>query len=136
MIASLRNQRTPSGVGSGEKPNLPRSLLTVHGKRSAAMISKREAAQRLLARWLDEVASGKATMPLREFITAGQVDAVIAFDLLPDYSPACRARDFAALRAVNQAARGQAPLAPDRRSFFAALYLGHPGLHRRRSAEV
>ena len=37
------------------------------------MISKREAAQRLLARWLDEVASGEATMPLREFITAGQV---------------------------------------------------------------
>ena len=30
------------------------------------MISKREAAQRLLARWLDEVASGEATMPLRE----------------------------------------------------------------------
>jgi hypothetical protein len=60
------------------------------------MISKREAAQRLLARWLDEVASGEATLPLREFITAGQVDAVIAFDLLPDYSPACRARDFAA----------------------------------------
>ena len=55
------------------------------------MISKREAAQRLLARWLDDVASGEATLPLREFITAGQVDAVIAFDLLPDYSPACRA---------------------------------------------
>jgi len=63
------------------------------------MISKREAAQRLLARWLDDVASGEATLPLREFITAGQVDAVIAFDLLPDYSPACRARDFVALRA-------------------------------------
>ena len=28
------------------------------------MISKREASQRLLARWLDEVASGEATMPL------------------------------------------------------------------------
>ena len=38
-------------------------------------------------------------MPLREFITAGQVDAVIAFDLFADYSPACKARDFAALRA-------------------------------------
>ena len=63
------------------------------------MISKREASQRLLARWLDEVASGEATMPLREFITAGQVDAVIAFDLFPDYSPACKAKDFAALRA-------------------------------------
>ena len=62
------------------------------------MISKREASQRS-ARWLDEVASGEATMPLREFITAGQVDAVIAFDLFPDYSPACKARDFAALRA-------------------------------------
>ena len=62
------------------------------------MISKREASQRLLARWLDEVASGKASMPLREFITAGQVsrDRV---DLFPDYSPACKARDFAALRA-------------------------------------
>jgi hypothetical protein len=36
------------------------------------MISKREAAQRLLARWLDEVASGEATLPLREFITAGR----------------------------------------------------------------
>ena len=51
------------------------------------MISKREAAQRLLARWLDEVASGEATLTLREFITAGQVDAVIAFDLFPNVRP-------------------------------------------------
>ena len=29
------------------------------------MISKREAAERLLARWLDDVASGEATLPLR-----------------------------------------------------------------------
>ena len=61
------------GFAVGFNPTCPRSLLTVPASVARPMISKREAAQRLLARWLDEVASGEATMPLREFITAGQV---------------------------------------------------------------
>ena len=44
---------------------------------------------------------------------AGQVNVVIAFDLLPYYSRACRASDWAALR-LHQAARGQAASAPNR----------------------
>jgi hypothetical protein len=84
------------------------------------MISKREAAERLLARWLDDVASGEATLPLREFITAGQVDAVIAFDLLPDYSPV-QGQGLRGAPGLDQATRGQAALGPDRRSLFADL---------------
>jgi hypothetical protein len=63
---------------------------------------KSEAFQRLLGRWLDELARDPQTahrLPLRDVVTAENVAAVIVLDLYPEYSPAQRRRDFDLLTA-------------------------------------
>jgi hypothetical protein len=65
-------------------------------------MTKAEAVQRLLGRWLDEVQRDPLTahrLPLREIFTEENVAAVQALDLYPEYSPALRRRDFELVQA-------------------------------------
>jgi hypothetical protein len=72
-------------------------------------ISEREAAQRLLNRWLADLARDPTTaerMPLRGVLTSANIKAVAATDSYAGFSPQTRERQIQMLRSWMATQRG------------------------------